>query len=319
MMDVKEFTKMIKEELPDFLPDEVYKDLVIDDVEISKMNDQKLHGLTFRPKGSDAAPTLYIDDLYERHENGEDLGFLLVDLANRYEQARHTPAPPAVDLSWDNVRDKLTVRLLEKSRNIDFLANMPYADMGNGLAMIVDINMGEDRGGDWRAAINHGLLESLGVDKETLFITAMDDSMHIAPAVLTDMSQALFSPEKENLLDRKEPLEPGDVSGMYVLTNEAGMLGASALYYPDVKEKAAELMGSGYYVLPSSIHECILVPDTAGHNEKDLCDMVKQANRTVVEEKDILSDNVYHYDMKSRDLNKVDPGRDRADRVAEAR
>ena len=319
MMEIKEFIKTIKEELPDFLPDEVYKDLVIDDVEISKMNDQKLHGLTFRPKGSDAAPTLYIDDLYKRHENGEDLGFLLVDLANRYEQARHAPAPPAVDLSWDNVRDKLTVRLLEKSRNIDFLANMPYADMGNGLAMIVDINMGEDRGGDWRAAINHGLLESLGVDKETLFITAMDDSMHIAPAVLTDMSQALFSPEKENLLDRKEPLEPGDVSGMYVLTNEAGMLGASALYYPDVKEKAAELMGSGYYVLPSSIHECILVPDTAGHNEKDLCDMVKQANRTVVEEKDILSDNVYHYDMKSRDLNKVDPGRDRADRVAEAR
>ena len=106
-MEVKEFIKIVKEELPDFLPEEVYQDLVIDDVEISKMNDQKLHGLTFKPKGSDAAPTLYIDDLYERHENGEDIGFLLVDLANRYEQARHAPAPPAVELSWEKVRDKL--------------------------------------------------------------------------------------------------------------------------------------------------------------------------------------------------------------------
>ncbi|MBR3146986.1 MAG: hypothetical protein IKF54_02460, partial [Eubacterium sp.] len=121
-MEVKEFIKIIKEELPDFLPDEVYQDLVIDDVEISKMNDQKLHGLTFRPKGSDAVPTLYIDDLYERHENGEDIGFLLVDLANRYEAARNAPTPPAVDLSWETVRDNLTVRLLEKSRNKDFLA-----------------------------------------------------------------------------------------------------------------------------------------------------------------------------------------------------
>lgn len=196
---------------------------------------------------------------------------------------------------------------------------MPYADVGNGLALTVDINMSEDRGGDWRVAINHGVMEALGVDKETLFITAMDDSMVNAPAVLTDMSMALFSPEKENLLDRKEPLEPGDVSGMYVLTNEAGTLGASALYYPDVKEKAAELMGAGYYVLPSSIHEVILVPDTMDHDVKDLCDMVKQANRTVVEPKDVLSDNVYHYDKDSRDLSRVNPEREKADRVAEGR
>ncbi len=318
-MEVKEFIKIVKEELPDFLPEEVYQDLVIDDVEISKMNDQKLHGLTFKPKGSDAAPTLYIDDLYERHENGEDIGFLLVDLANRYEQARLAPTPPAVDLSWETVRDNMTVRLLEKSRNRDFLANMPYVDVGNGLALTVDINMGEDRGGDWRIAVNHGVMDSLGVDKETLFITAMDDSMINAPAVLTDMSMALFSPEKENMLDRKEPLDPADVSGMYVLTNEAGTLGASTLYYPDVKEKAAELIGSDYYILPSSIHEVILVPDTANINAQELCDMVKQANRTVVEPHDILSDNVYHYDRDERRLDKVEPQRDKADRVAEAR
>lgn len=106
---------------------------------------------------------------------------------------------------------------------------------------------------------------------------------------------------------------------MYVLTNEAGTLGASALYYPDVKEKAAELMGSGYYVLPSSIHEVILVPDTAGHDVKDLCEMVKQANRTVVEPQDILSDSVYHYDRETRDLSRVNPEREKADRVAEGR
>ncbi len=318
-MEVKEFIRIVKEELPDFLPDEIADNLIIDDVEVSKMNDQKLHGLTFRPKGSDAAPTLYVDDLYERHESGEDIGFLLVDLANRYEAARHAPTPPQVDLSWEMVRDNLTVRLLEKNRNFDFLSNMPYADVGNGLAMIVDINMPGDRDGDWRIAVNHGVMESLGVDKETLFITAMDDTMINAPAVLTDMSMALFSPEKENLLGRVEPLDPADVSGMYVLTNEAGMLGASVLYYPDVKEKAAELIGSGYYILPSSVHEVILVPESTGINEKELCDMVKQANRAVVEPQDVLSDNVYHYDRDSRNLSKVDPEREKADRVAEGR
>jgi hypothetical protein len=318
-MEVKEFISIIKEELPDFLPDDVYKDLVIDDVEVAKMNDQKLHGLTFKPKGSDAAPTLYIDDLYERHENGEDIGFLLVDLANRYAEARKAPTPPDIDLSWDKVKDSLSVRLLEKKRNIDFLSNMPYVDVGNGLAMTVDINMPGDMQGEWRIAVNHGVMQQLGVDRNELFLKAMESAVSYDPATLTDMSQALFSPDKENLLDRTEPLEPMEVGGMYVLTTESGNLGASALFYPDVKEKAAEMLGSGYYVLPSSIHECILVPETAGINEKELCDMVKQANRTVVEPKDVLSDNVYHYDRESRSLNKVEPQRDKADRVAEAR
>ena len=318
-MEVKEFISIIKEELPDFLPDDVYKDLVIDDVEVAKMNDQKLHGLTFKPKGSDAAPTLYIDDLYERHENGEDIGFLLVDLANRYAEARKAPTPPDIDLSWDKVKDSLSVRLLEKKRNIDFLSNMPYVDVGNGLAMTVDINMPGDMHGEWRIAVNHGVMQQLGVDRNELFLKAMESAVSYDPATLTDMSQALFSPDKENLLDRTEPLEPMEVGGMYVLTTESGNLGASALFYPDVKEKAAEMLGSGYYVLPSSIHECILVPETAGINEKELCDMVKQANRTVVEPKDVLSDNVYHYDRESRSLNKVEPQRDKADRVAEAR
>ena len=318
-MDIKEFIKTIKEELPDFLPDDVYEDITIDDVEVAKMNDQKLHGLTFRPKGSDAAPTLYIDDLYERHQNGEDLGFLLIDLANRYEEARHAPVPPDIDISWEKVMDNLSFRLLEKRRNTDFLANMPYADVGNGLALIVDINMPGDRNGDWRIAVNHGVMEALGVDKETLFFKAMDEVLVNDPPVLSDMTQALFSPEKDNLLDRSDPIDPSELGGMYVLTTESGNLGASALFYPDVQGKAAELMGSGYYVLPSSVHECILVPDIAGHNEKDLCAMVKEANRTVVEQKDVLSDNVYHFDKDSRQLTKVAADRERDSMVAEAR
>jgi hypothetical protein len=139
------------------------------------------------------------------------------------------------------------------------------------------------------------------------------------PATLVDMSSALFAPERVNLLDRGEPLVPEEVGGMYVLTNASGSLGAAALFYPDVKEKAAELLGGDYYILPSSVHEVILVPDSADIKAADLCDMVKQANRTVVDEKDILSDNVYHYSKDDRKLNKVSPDRERGDKVAEGR
>ena len=319
MMNINEFSEKMKTEVRECLPDDVYQEIIIDNVEVVKMNDQKLYGLTFKIPGVDAAPTLYVNEMYEAYKDGADIGYLASEMANMYSASRNAVSPPEVELSYDNVKDKLTVRLLEKSRNREFLANMPYVSVGHGLAVIADINMGEDRGGEWRIAVNNNVLDSLDVDIETLFSDAMKSSVVLDPPTLVDMTSALFAPEKNNLLDRDEPIVPEDVGGMYVLTNTSGSLGAAALFYPDVKDKAAELIGSDYYILPSSIHEVIIVPDSAGINAKELCDMVKQANRTVVDEKDILSDNVYHYSRDERRLDKVSTEPARADRVAEGR
>ena len=319
MLSKTDFIDAVKRNITNFLPEEVCDNVEIDETVVVKMNDQKLHGLIIREKGSDAAPTFYMDEMYDRHCNGESLGSLMSELAKQYSFTKDMPKPPEVDLSWDKVKDKLTVRLLEKKRNHEFLSSMPHVSVGHGLAVIADINMGEERGGDWRIAINNNVLETLGVDADTLFTDAMENAKTFDPAMLVDMSNALFSEERVNLLDRDEPLAPDEIGGMYVLTNSTGSLGASALFYPDVKEKAAELLVSDYYILPSSTPEVILVPDAPGINGRDLCDMVKQANRTVIDEKDILSDNVYHYSRDERRLDKVsaDPSRDSM--VAETR
>jgi hypothetical protein len=318
MLSLKEFTDKMKAEIRDYLPD-VYKDAIIDDIEVVKMNDQKLHGLTIRMPESNAAPTLYVDGMYQAYRDGADIGYLAAEMANTYSQSMDAPKPPEINLRYEDIRDNLTVRLLEKKRNREFLSNMPYVDVGNGLAVIADVNMGETRGGDWRIAVNNSVLEQMGEDKETLFADAMKNSATVDPPTLVDMSSALFSPERINLLDRNEPVAPEDIGSIYVLTNASGSLGAAALFYPDVKEKTGEILGSDYYILPSSIHEVILVPDAAGIDKKELCDMVKQANRTVVEPQDILSDNVYHYSRDDRRLDKITAEPNRADMVAEGR
>lgn len=319
MMNMTEFVEKLKDEIREYLPEDVRGDIIIDDVEVVKMNDQKLHGLTFRTPESDAAPTLYVDDMFSAYKDGKDISELTAELANMYTGSRDGVRPPEVKLSYDRVKDNLTVRLLEKKRNNEFLSSMPYVNVGHGLAVIADINMGENGGGDWRVAVNNNVLEQLGVDRETLFADAMKNSAIIEPAQLVDMNNALFEPQMVNLLERDEPISSENVSGMYVLTNASRSLGAAAMFYPDVKEKAAEIIGGDYYILPSSCHEVILVPDTLEVKAKDLCEMVKEANRTVVEDKDILSDNVYHYSKDERRLDKVTQNREIGDRVAEGR
>ena len=319
MLSRNDFFDTVKRNIINFLPEEMYDKVEITDTVVTKMNDQKLHGIVIKEHGKEAAPTFYMDDMFDRYESGEDLGSLMSEMARIYSATMDAPRPPQIDLNFDAVRDNLSVRLMEVSRNRDFLRDMPYVDLGNGLAMTADLNFPGGMDGDWRVAVNHGVMEQLGVDRHELFTTAMDSAVINDRAMLTDMTQALFGPGKENLLDRSCPIDPADIGGMYVLTTESGTLGASALYYPDVKEKAAEVIGCSYYVLPSSTHEVILVPDAAGIDEKELCSMVKQANRTVVEPKDVLSDNVYHFDKDTRELSKVSDDRERDSIVAEAR
>jgi len=295
-----DFISRVKEELMEMIPEELKDGLEIQDTMVLKSNDQKHHGLTFKREESDAAPTIYLDDAYARFTNGEELHVLTAELKDVYLQTLSMPEPQKIDFAYDKIKDMLTVRLLEIKRNHGFLATTPYMTVGHGLAMVCDIKMQDGDDGSWRATVTQSMLEDQNYDKRELFMAAMDNAQLIDPPILVDMGQALFTHEGENLLKRSDPLPPEDVSNMYVLSNTGGMLGSAVLFYPDTREHVAEILGEGYCVLPSSQHEVLIIPDSAGVDRGQLAEMVKQANQSVVEPKDVLTDNVFHYDRDEK-------------------
>jgi len=313
-----EFISRIKEELMEMLPQELTEGMEIQEAKVMKANDQTHHGLTFKREESDAAPTIYLDDAYSRFTQGEDLHTITAELRDAYINSLSMPEPQKVDFTYDNIKDKLTVRLLEIKRNRDYLATTPYMTVGNGLAMVCDIRMGDGNDGSWRATVTQSMLEMQDYDKRELFIAAMDNAQLIDPPILVDMSQALFTHDGENLMKRSEQLPPEDVSNMYILSNENGTLGSAALFYPGTREHIAEILGEGYSVLPSSQHEVLIIPDSAGVETEKLCEMVRQANQSVVEPKDVLSDNVFHYDRDEKQFGIVVPQTEKGAVVAES-
>ena len=89
---------------------------------------------------------------------------------------------------------------------------------------------------------------------------------------------------------------------MTVLTTKDGVQGARTILNGDALKEAYEKIGEEYYLLPSSIHEMILVPKSKVDSVDDLRAMVKNANATVVDEFDVLSDSVYGYSDKDNSL-----------------
>ena len=97
---------------------------------------------------------------------------------------------------------------------------------------------------------------------------------------------------------------PSDGMDMYVLTNESKINGAVWMTNVEALDVAAERIGGDFFLLPSSVHECILVPKN-GFDEKELQNMVMTVNQSQVSPEDRLSDNVYSYDSKEHKLTLV--------------
>ena len=97
-------------------------------------------------------------------------------------------------------------------------------------------------------------------------------------------------------------LKKGDP--MYVLTTKDNMFGAGAILFKEKLREYAEILEEKkLYILPSSIHELLLVPASFGMDPKELNSLVKDVNGSDVIQDDVfLSDNVYLYDVEADEI-----------------
>lgn len=105
------------------------------------------------------------------------------------------------------------------------------------------------------------------------------------------------------------PGMPYDTGGgmptpIYVLTNTAGYLGAAGILLDGLLAGFSRRIGSSFYVLPSSIHEVLLIPDTRDMDPTSLSHIVQEVNGSdIIRPDEVLSDHVYRYDIKTHKLH----------------
>ena len=278
--------------------------------EVVKLNDETLHGLSLTPEGEHAGWTLYFDDLYERYERGESVEDLLEEGACRCMEVMdyELPAEPdRMNLSFEAIRERLSVRLVGVRKNMRYMKGRPYIDVGCGLALIAVINSEREITSEWALSVTDDLLRNeIRCSREELLTAALDNTVRIEPPVLSALSDSVYSNyirqfRVRNYLE-EDSGEPEDVRAAFVLTNRSAFFGAAVLFYPGVMEKIASIFCCGFYVLPSSLHEVIIIPDAAGADIPGMIHTVHEANATVVDRCDVLSDNVFHYDPEECEL-----------------
>ncbi len=163
-------------------------------------------------------------------------------------------------------------------------------------------------------------MDSWGIDKELLYKTAEENCSRLLPAAIQGISELMREVVINNIKMKAQENEncndPGFIERMadelleqmadahsqvpmYVLSNEQRYYGAACLLYKDVLKKFAQEQGADIYILPSSVHETILLPDRGIENPDELRRMVREVNDTQLSPEEVLSDSVYYYDRES--------------------
>lgn len=307
------------------------KDVIVKETETVKANDTRMYGLDLRREGSLCGSLIYIDDLFERYMTGEDLDMLMHEVADRCISGLFFEVPNQIavdDLDFDSVRRRLTVRLMSVQRNMTYMKDKPYIDVGGGLALIASINCDESITSEWRITVTDGLLKEIGCDKETLLTAALANTMALEPPVLLKLSDALlykvngeadpvnylrgysFRNMREENHCAQKSCEPAECEEIFILTNKSMYQGSAVLFYPEVLKNIAEFLECGFSVIPSSVHEVLIVPDCMGIDPHHLRSFLLTANDHFVESEDILADRIYHYDPETDELKYPGSGYD---------
>lgn len=264
-----------------------------------------LTGLTILQPGEQVAMTIYLEPFAEQTEKGRPLDSIMQQIAKiQTNNKEQLPMDVSMLDNYKTVRPMLSIQLCDPETNREYLKDKPYTPCGD-LAAFYRVQIAADDEGTASAAITEKMMQIWGISKEQLHKDAVQSESIRNPVRLYNMedliSKITFSTGPDNLFTRKEPLNIG-LMPLYVLTNQNKINGAGVLAQDGVLERVGRLIGSNFYVLPSSIHEVIIVPDNGNMRLSEMEAMVREINATQVAPKERLSDKVQYYDREAKIL-----------------
>lgn len=189
-------------------------------------------------------------------------------------------------------KKSLFVKLVNTERN-ESLVEQSISKEFLDLSAVVRVVLKMDKEGMASMALSKGAAEILGMTEEEIYAAALANTLRLFPPKLMNLGRYI-----EMSIGAELPLGEDEVT-TYILTNQKEVDGAIYFMSPEVVGAIAEALEDDLYILPSSVNEVLLVRASELEDGVDkLKEMVRDANETVVAEKDILSYNVYHYDKE---------------------
>ena len=227
-------------------------------------------------------PVVNLDKLYAHYcEHNNNIEYYFQEL----EDVLSIDVPfdfSSIDVAnWEWVKDHLYFRLM--GHVVNGICR-PVAD----LYLVPYIHITDDDSAAVRVTAE--LIDSWGVTVDEVFDQAKANQETLRPVSIKNLATVLGIREKLPI---------------YIVTTKSKVSGASAILYSGVADRVRELIGGDFYIIPSSVHEVLVLPKSEINDVSGLIDLVVRVNQEEVAEDDRLSDSIYTYDFEAETLKRL--------------
>lgn len=264
---------------------------------VKKNNGKELTGIIVEEQDCNTSPTIYIDDFYDEYRKNVSIEEIVEHICQIFYKSRFAQS---VDLSgfadYSKASEQIAFKLINYEKNRELLKEIPHKVFYD-LAIVFYYSVKEPPfDGNASILIRNSHLKIWEISLEELYEGAMERTPEMFPAQIENIEDIIADMlgSKERSCINADKSKEGNID-MYVLSNKQKLQGASCMLYPDILRQFSMEKGSDLYILPSSVHEVILLADTGKNSARSLLEMVSDINRTQVEESEVLSDAVYYY------------------------
>ncbi len=275
-------------------------------IESKKVN-ETLESLLIKPKGSKMATAFHYTKEYDEALKTMSMDELAKQASvSLLKELKDIAIPDIKDLtSYDYIRNKLTLQVINTKRNQTLLADIPCMEKFD-LSLVVRVQLSCNKSLKGSVMVNNGHLKTWGVSKEQLFKDAIENAVRLDPPYFKSF-YLYFKENRDSSFGLSSMMTPEDEdrlqkTPMFIATNTSFVHGAWVMFLPDFLADISEKFGCDYYILPSSLHECIIVPSDIA-DESELLEMVCSVNEHCVLPRDFLANSLYFYDAKAGELS----------------
>lgn len=302
------------EQLKTALYQRVDKETKIDVHETAKNNGITYYGMVIMKKGCNVSPNIRLDGFYasfkERISSLEEIADEIMNIFESEQRKNNLNVNFFTD--FQRAKERIMFKIVNYEGNKKRLENLPhikYLDLA--VTFYYSVEQKEIPQINASIQIERSHLDLWGIDEGTLYDLAMENTVKKMPAsfrtiydiIINILEEDGITPGKKAIEDFKEKT---DEVPMYVLTNGKNYFGAAALYYPGVLKKIGQTLESDLIMLPSSIHEVILLPAEKWTDYESLNEMIEDINENHVAKEEVLSNHFYYYDLEKDQLRMPD-------------
>lgn len=274
--------------------------------DVVKNNDVKLTGIEVVKEYADIGPCVYLDEFYREYKAGGMKFDEIVDEVCRLIR-KHEEEAPDVDLSgfrnWETVREDIYPKLVNAKQNKELLEKIPHRDFMDLAVVYYAVVKDSAREDIGTILIYNGHMEMWGQEEENLYQTAMMNMRADGEADFTDIK--IIVERITGISFTKKDDDALKDTDMYVLTNSRRCFGAAEILDKKTMRTIADKVGDRFIVLPSSVHETIVLPPKDETEYKWLATQVQEVNDSQVDIEERLSYHVYVYSRDEETLQIV--------------